>query len=356
MVVVVVVVVVVDHLEVVGGRYAIVRKDRKCWDCLNHAPSPLTDSESDQFLGIVIFPHLHKMKFKLPTKYKSILIIFCIILALVITAWILTKYKQKEGFADSGVILHYYWIVSDKRKSRMMEQLSQHPNMKSVTTFVPGIFSDDVSQTNHPNLPKEWLATPVARLLAAHMQAARMFKASIAKEADKTKHIFVCMEDDIVLHKEFETMAQNAAIFLQSPKTPPLSRLSLGYVSPPSAQTEVVQTYPNGTTIRKLARNSGDPWGTQCYMLTAEYVDRILQKYDADYAANISPNREVASDVYMFELKDSQHYILDPPACLEDFPTFGSLLGHGYNQTYYKSMIAKYDRAAYYSFGSSTPK
>jgi hypothetical protein len=43
--------------------------------------------------------------------------------------------------------------------------------------------------------------------------------------------------------------------------------------------------------------------------------------------------------------------IVEPPACIEDTPTFDSLLGHtNQNMVLYNELIKKYDRSKYYVF------
>ena len=230
----------------------------------------------------------------------------------------------------------------------MLDQLKKRQKLnESDITFVPGIFSDDVSKTNHPDLPKEWLAYPVSRLLAAHMQALRLFQTKIASMPDKDHHVMICMEDDVVLHKDFEDIVQKCATFLKAQQSP--SRLSIGYVNPP-VNISFVESVGN-LTFSKLHSQKGDPWGTQGYMLNSTYVDAALEKYEKAYKAQPIPVvDETASDAFLYTIPDTQHFIVEPPACIEDNPTFGSMLGHSHNTQYYNEMIKKYDRSQYFMF------
>jgi hypothetical protein len=283
---------------------------------------------------------------------------------LVLLIYLNTSKEPFQNPADSSAHIHYFWIVSEKRKVKMLEQLNQrrpHPSVKTPLTtsmirFVPGIFDDNVENTEHPNLPKTWLAFPVVRLLAAHMKALRQFKKDVDAngEADKSKHVFVCLEDDVVLRDNFEDIVEESAATLRNTSEP--TRIALGYLSEPVHKTPVRTS--NSVKISQLHQQSGDPWGTQCYMMNYSYVEMALKKYEQAYMnSSIVPDKSNpnawASDVFMFEIPNSQHLIVEPPACIEDNPTFGSMLGHDWNRELYDKLIQVYDRARYFLFGDS---
>lgn len=281
------------------------------------------------------------------------ILLTCIVILSVFLLYHRQQSQQKryiEKYTNPTPMVHYYWIVSEKRKPLMLQQLRDRKNgiKEEDVTFVKGIFSDDVSKTNHPDLPKEWLGFPIARLLAAHMQAIRMFQSKISSLPDKKKHVFVCLEDDVVLHKDFEKMVAKSTEFLHSQQGP--LRLSLGYANPPSNITfiESVSDSVGNLKFSKLNIKAGDPWGTQSYMLNSEFVDTVLQKYDNAYRTQPPIESNIASDVFIYDIPETQHYIIEPPACIEDFPTFGSMLGHNGNASLYNQMVNKYDRSQYY--------
>jgi hypothetical protein len=260
---------------------------------------------------------------------------------------------RSEGFSNE-VQINYYWIVSDKRKPKMLEQLQarQQKNPESLKvsdiTFIPGIFNDNVEETQHPNLPKEWLNTPVARLLAAHMKAVRTFKNMASKSSDPNNHMFVCMEDDIVLHRNFETMVKETANYCKSQGNVPTC-ISLGYVYP-IVSPNIVSTLSNNVKINKITTNVGGR-GTQCYMMNYSYITKVLDVYESEYKRLKEPDQsKVPSDHFMFEIPDTQHLVVEPPVALEDYPTFGTLLNHTHNNNLYKTMINKYSRDDYYVF------
>jgi hypothetical protein len=86
-------------------------------------------------------------------------------------------------------------------------------------------------------------------------------------------------------------------------------------------------------------------------MLNYAYISQILPKYETAYKTQTPYENEVASDKFIFNQIQADHYIMEPPACLEDNPTFGSMLGHeAANANAYKEMIAKYKREDYYTF------
>ena len=276
------------------------------------------------------------------TKYAIAFLLFIITLCVFFIS-VIHKYSY-ESFITNNTQSHLYWIVSEKRKPYVLQQIRQR-NLSDIV-LVPGIFSD-TPIAEYPELPKAWLGFPVVRLLAAHMRAIRLFQNNVQSLPDKQNHVFVCMEDDIVLHKNFEGMVQQAAEFLQGIRKP--ARLLLGYANPPVNVTPV-KRLTDTITINKVNSLIGDPWGTQCYMMNASYVDLIVQKYQTTYKSQSPDAEDHASDHFLFHVPEAEHYVMEPPVCLEDFPTFGSMLGHGYNSQYYAQMISKYDRAAYHVF------
>lgn len=224
----------------------------------------------------------------------------------------------------------------------------------SEITFIPGIFDDNVEKSEHPNLPKSWLSTPVARLLAAHMKAVRRFKNDASKSSNPNNHIFVCMEDDIVLHKNFETIVRDSAKYCQLQNTP--TCISLGYVIIP-AETQEVEKLSNGIKLKKITAGVGGR-GTQCYMMNYAYVSKVLDEYESEYKRTKEPiqGNNIASDHFMFNVPDTQHLIVEPPAAIEDFPTFGTMLNHDWNKDLYNRMIQEYPRNDYYIFVNTTVK
>jgi hypothetical protein len=261
-----------------------------------------------------------------------------------------------EGFANE-VQIHYYWIVSDKRKPKMVEQVltrqKENPEAlkESDITYIPGIFDDNVEQTEHPNLPKEWLNTPVARLLAAHMKAIRKFKNMASNTSEPNSHVFVCMEDDVVLHKNFETIVRDVAKYCISQGKDNLLCISLGYVHP-IGNTTSVSTLNNNVKINKITEMGNIIGrGTQCYMLNYAYVSKVLDAYEAEYKQQKEPQQDkIPSDHFLFNLPNTQQLLVEPPAVLEDYPTFGTLLNHTHNRDLYNQMVIKYNRGDYYSF------
>jgi hypothetical protein len=249
----------------------------------------------------------------------------------------------KEPFrSSSDSNIDYYWIVSEKRKPMMLEQLRNRGKLQETNvTWVPGIFNDDVEATGHPNLPKEWLRDPVMRLLAAHMKALRLFKNKGQKEA-----VLVCMEDDVVLHKDFEEIVKDCASYISEKQPHIPTRVAIGYLSKPMHITKLHELSAN-STISRLNKKTGDPWGTQGYMMNYTYVEKALKHYEDTYKTG---DTKEAADVFMFDIPDTEHLIVEPPACIEDNPTFGTMLGHTWNADLYKQMIATYNRSYYYFF------
>ncbi len=261
--------------------------------------------------------------------------------------------KQCESFQNKSDV-SYYWIVSEKRKPMMLNQIQQRnlniPN--SITTnhiqFVPGIFSNDTKESLFADLPAEWLSFPVVRLLGAHMNALYMFKTQQDALNQKTG-VMVCMEDDIALRNNYEEIEREAAKFInQSNNTIPI-RISLGYVDVPKNITFYKNLTPS-IKLSKLNVTHGDPYGTQCYMMNYAYVDKTIQRYKAAYSSSSPDATRNASDIFLFDIPDAQHYVVEEPAAIEDNPTFGSMLGHSWNSDMYKNMIAKYDRNQYFKF------
>jgi hypothetical protein len=253
-----------------------------------------------------------------------------------------------DGFSNQSNV-HYYWIVSEKRKPYMLQQIRDRKGISEhQITFVPGIF-DSTTPTNHPNIPIAWLDTSVTRLLAAHMQALRIFRDTMQFVDNKDTQIFVCMEDDIVLHNKFESMVDQCAVFLREYKTP--ARIQLGYVNPPMNVSHFKKL--GDYSLLKPHNRSGDPWGAQCYMLNYAYCDAALKHYEATYKTAKTPaGINANADAFLFEIP-SDYFLLDPPACIEDNPTFGTLMGHGHNAQYYIQMTNKYNVMDYHKFPSS---
>ena len=285
---------------------------------------------------------------------SSVNFIVCILFVIIVVGILyIIRRRFTESFQDTdGPNVHYYWIVSDKRKPMMQKQLEERNKIKeSQVSFVPGIFDDNVENTGHPGLPKEWLGFPIARLLAAHMKAIRLFYQRVSTMPDKNNHLFVCLEDDVVLHKNYESMVQSAANYIRANYSDKPVRLSLGYVDIPSDKTLISNT--NGLKISTLNGGSISQNGTQCYMLNYQYAKKVIEEYEAAYKSWMpdpqNPN-QVASDHFIFLVPNTSHLIVEPPACLEDNPTFGSMLGHSWNETLYNKMIQHYNREDYYSF------
>ncbi len=284
--------------------------------------------------------------------FYSIVLCVVILMGILVYTNVCSFPKIIQTFQNPESQIHYYWIVSDKRKPMMLKQLYDRGKInESNIEFVPGIFDDNVKGTGHPGLPREWLGFPVARLLAAHMKAIRLFCQEVSSFPNKANHVFVCMEDDIVLHKDFEDIVQTAANYVRSqPQTIPV-RLSLGYVHPPYDK-EVVSSTKNGM-ISILDGEEKYQNGTQCYMLNYTYAKLALDEYEKTYTTRLpdpsNPN-QVASDHFIFLLPNTSHLIIEPPACIEDNPTFGSMLGHTQNEYMYNQMTSTYNRSDYYIF------
>ena len=284
-------------------------------------------------------------------SFKIVAIISLIITVLIIILYTIYNHSIQETFTNESQI-HYYWIVSDKRKPMMLKQINDRGKIsENNIAFIPGIFSD-TDKTEFSDLPKSWLSYPVVRLLAAHMNAIRIFQKKIESASDKHNHVFVCMEDDIALHKEFEKKVRECADFIKSYNKP--ARILLGYLQPPQNKT-FVKRLGNKSSIYKLNTIIGDPWGTQCYMMNVAYIDVVVKKYENDYK-NQLPNQSHASDHFLFNVPEAEHFILETPACIEDHPTFGSMLGHVWQTDYYNQMIKKYKRKLYYVFNDILPK
>lgn len=272
--------------------------------------------------------------------------------------------KSETEKNDAGVVVHYYWVMSDKRKPLMLEQLRDRSSNASSSTprlteadihIVPGIFDDNVEQTGHPNLPKEWLSYPVARLLAAHMKVLRLFRDDVRKREDGKEHVLVCLEDDIALHHNFESVITDAATYI-IPFKDKATRVALGYASPPQHKTEMGELQDGKHTISRLKSSYGDPWGAVGFMMNRTFVEQALEKYERAYTS-YNPEKgssDLAADLFMYDIPDSQHLIVEPPACIEDNPTFESTLGHFQNIGLYQALIAKYDRGLYYRFKNGT--
>ncbi len=285
------------------------------------------------------------------------LILFIVTIGVVIMfGYTIYKHSLRNNI-DNFQNMHdisYYWIVSQKRKPMMLNQIQQRnisiPN--SITTnqiqFVPGIFSNDVKESLFTDLPAEWLSFPVVRLLGAHMNALYKFKTQHDALNQKTG-VMVCMEDDIVLRNNYEEIVHEAAKFIgQCDNTIPI-RISLGYVDVPKNITFFKNLTPS-IKMSKLNVTHGDPWGAQCYMMNYTYVDKTIERYKSTYSS-LSPdiNRN-AADHFIFNYPEAQHYIVEDPAAIEDNPTFGTLLEHHWNADMYKKTIAKYDRNQYFKF------
>jgi hypothetical protein len=282
---------------------------------------------------------------------KELILCILLIAILLVVLVVFERGKRKrtnEGFQNaSPAKVHYYWIVSDKRKPMVLKQIHARGKMSEQdVTFVPGIFDDNVEQTLHPNLPKGWLNTPVARLLAAHMKGIRLFVNKVSSDPNPNQHVYVCMEDDVVLHKEFEEIAQETANYAANLVEP--AHIGIGYVSPPREKTTIKEIYP-GIYINYM-KSEYDPGGTQCIMLNYAYAKQMLEVYEHEYLRKLEPNPDkVHADVFLFELPHSHHYTIEPPAALEDYPTFGTLLEHTWNADLYKNMIQKYNRDEYFT-------
>lgn len=270
---------------------------------------------------------------------------------------------HKESFTSEtstetgdGVVVHYYWVMSDKRKPLMLEQLRDRNRLSEADIqIVPGIFDDNVEQTGHPNLPKEWLSYPVARLLAAHMKAIRLFRDDVRKREDGKEHVLVCLEDDIALHHNFEAIVKDAATHILPFKNQ-ATRVAIGYASPPGNKTEMGTIQEGKHTISRLGSAYGDPWGTVGFMLNRTFAEQAIEKYEKAYTS-YNPEKgssSLAADLFIYDIPDSQHLIVEPPACVEDNPTFESTLGHSHNAGLYQALTAKYDRELYYRFKEGT--
>ncbi len=293
------------------------------------------------------------MKLSKSLPFPSV-VLAIILLIMCIGVYIYKRYvSSTEGFEYLQTI-HFYWIVSDKRKPMMTKQLQDRNKLNEANIhMIPGIFNDDVGTAGHPNLPKEWLGFPVARLLAAHMKAIRNFCNEVANVPNKQEHVFVCLEDDVILHKNFETMVEQAANFVRTHTSTQPIRLSLGFVDIP--ENKILINSENNLKISQLHGDSTYQNGTQCYMLNYKYAKMALEEYEAAYRSRLpDPNQpnQVASDHFLFLLPNTSHFIMEPPACLEDNPTFGSMLGHTQNEYLFKKMTNAYPLGDYYSFST----
>lgn len=271
-----------------------------------------------------------------------------------------TPTEPFESSTDGDVVVHYYWVMSDKRKPHMLEQLRDRSSVSHRLTeadihIVPGIFDDNVEQTGHPNLPKEWLAYPVARVLAAHMKALRLFREDVRNRDDGKEHVLVCMDDDIALHHNFEAIVKDAATYIRSFKDK-ATRVAIGYASPPGNATRMDTLQDSKHSVSRLGSAYGDPWGTVGFMLNRTFVDQALDKYEKAYTSYVPEkgSSALAADLFIYDIPDSQHLIVEPPACIEDNPTFESTLGHSQNAGLYQALTAKYDRDMYYRFKEGT--
>jgi len=254
----------------------------------------------------------------------------------------------REGFQQTAQV-HYYWIVSDKRKPMVLQQIRTRGKMSEQdVTFVPGIFDDNVEQTLHPNLPKGWLNTPVARLLAAHMKGIRLFVNEVSSDPNPNQHVYICMEDDVVLHKNFEQIVQETANYATNCSEP--SHIGIGYILPP---TTIEKTTPliNEFKLHSLNKSTDHPGGAQCIMMNYKYAKDTLAMFENAYSKTDTHNmHNDAADTFLFKLPNSNHFLIEPPAALEDNPTFGTLLGHDWNADFYKTMIKNYNRDNYFKY------
>lgn len=122
----------------------------------------------------------------------------------------------------------------------------------------------------------------------------------------------IIMEDDVALHKNFVAVASELMKHAWD-------CVSLGYLVRHDEFLRDLMVDPVAVSSHFLGRSKSKYlWGTQCYIVRQSYAKKI-------WSERFNVKGTCDPETMMF---DEHRHVLSPPLAIEDFPTFGSILGH----------------------------
>jgi len=115
----------------------------------------------------------------------------------------------------------------------------------------------------------------------------------------------IIIEDDVRFRKDF-----NEVVNILEGAITDADIVTLGYVNIPSGQKESIE----GIDIIKYV-GLGNPWGAQCYMITKEYANHLVETFSIDDIA-IPYSNHFVTDWVLFDpvLGCRRHTLVDPIA------------------------------------------
>lgn len=128
--------------------------------------------------------------------------------------------------------------------------------------------------------------TSIPRLTAAclgHMKA-------MQEIVDSGEDHGVIIEDDVIFHKQFNYVVNVCEQYMI--EKPTVGIVTIGFVNFPVGTT--VDIYQGIPLIKNVGM--GNPWGTQCYMISASYAKKFLSIFQANddiskcYSDTFSPD------------------------------------------------------------------
>ena len=170
-----------------------------------------------------------------------------------------------------------YVVSCDTGRFERMKQTTSIP-----LEFVKSYISSDeiVSRRGQKCIDRK---TGEARLIAmtlGHMKAMQCL-------VDSNEEIGIIAEDDVRFHKKFQELLPDCQSYLKESNN---DILCLGFVNFPRGN---FIKYKNLKIIERVGL--GNPWGTQCYMITRDFAMRFLDIFKEEdlslpYANHFSPD------------------------------------------------------------------
>lgn len=154
--------------------------------------------------------------------------------------------------------------------------------------------------------------------------------------ASRREHATIIMEDDVILHKDF---VKSVTDLTAMPQFNCWGCVSLGYLLQPGDNMFNLISDRVSIGSRAVGKSLRDYiFGTQCYVVSPAYAEQIMTR-----VRNLYINTEQA-------VFHENRYVIVQPIAIEDFPTFGSTLGHSNNIGYYRLTTRYLNKNDFFKF------